>query len=116
MKLLRALRFNSDSGQEMYYYFESVGVKNIVLCGMHTNMCILGPTFGIRGQVKLGRNVVLVRHLTNAMYHSEMPPYVFHNAGTALVIRHIEKYWHRVLNGKTFLIKDFIHCANSIHR
>ncbi len=83
----------SDSGQEMYNYFESVGVKNIILCGVHTNMCVLGRTFGIRGQVKLGRNVVLVRDLTDAMYNPEMPPYVSHDAGTALVIQHIEKYW-----------------------
>lgn len=83
----------SDSGQEMYNYFENMGVKNIILCGVHTNMCVLGRTFGIRGQVKLGRNVVLVRDLTDAMYNPEMPPYVSHNAGTALVIRHIEKYW-----------------------
>ena len=83
----------SDSGQEMYNYFESVGVKNIILCGVHTNMCVLGRTFGIRGQVKLGRNVVLVRDLTDAMYNPEMPPYVSHDAGTALVIKHIEKYW-----------------------
>lgn len=83
----------SDSGQEMYNYFENVGVKNIVLCGVHTNMCVLGRTFGIRGQVKLGRNVVLVRDLTDAMYNPEMPPYVSHDAGTALVIKHIEKYW-----------------------
>ncbi len=86
----------------MYNYFESVGAKNIVLCGVHTNMCVLGRTFGIRGQVKLGRNVVLVRDLTDAMYHPEMPPYVSHNAGTALVLRPIEKYWAPSIEWKDF--------------
>ena len=56
-------------------------------------MCVLGRTFGIRGQVKLGNNVVLARDLTDAMYNPEMPPNVSHKSGTELVIEHIEKYW-----------------------
>ena len=83
----------SDSGQEIYNYFEAHHINNVVLCGVHTNMCVLGRTFGIRGQVKLGRNVVLARDLTDAMYNPEMPPYVSHRAGTDLVVQHIEKYW-----------------------
>jgi len=83
----------SDDGQEMYNYFEKEGINNIVLCGVHTNMCVLGRTFGIRGQVKLGRNVVLASDLTDAMYNPKMPPNVSHKEGTELVINHIEKYW-----------------------
>ena len=83
----------SDSGQEMHNYFTAHDIDNIVLCGVHTNMCVLGRTFGIRGQVKLGNNVVLARDLTDAMYNPEMPPKVSHGEGTELVINHIEKYW-----------------------
>ena len=52
-----------------------------------------GRSFGIRQQVRLGRNVVLVRDLTDAMYDPRQPPYVSHSRGTDLVIEHIEKYW-----------------------
>jgi hypothetical protein len=61
--------------------------------GVHTNMCVLGRPFGIRAMVRLGRNVVLVRDLTDAMYDPRQPPHVSHTRGTELVIEHIEKYW-----------------------
>ena len=69
------------------------GIKNVVLMGVHTNMCVLGRPFGIRQMVRLGINVVLARDLTDAMYDPREYPYVSHARGTELVIEHIEKYW-----------------------
>ncbi|MFK5974710.1 MAG: hypothetical protein QM485_15720 [Flavobacteriaceae bacterium] len=54
-------------------------------------MCVLGRTFGIRSQIKTGRNVVFVRDLTDAMYNPQMPPKVTHNEGTNLMVEHIER-------------------------
>jgi nicotinamidase-related amidase len=83
----------SDSGQEIYNLCAEEGIKNIVLMGVHTNMCVLGRPFGIRQQVRLGKNVVLCRDMTDAMYDPRQPPYVSHRRGTEMVIEHIEKYW-----------------------
>ena len=38
----------SDNGQEIYNYCEQLGIRNIVMTGVHTNMCVLGRPFGIR--------------------------------------------------------------------
>lgn len=83
----------SDNGPEILSYFEQNGIKNVIMTGVHTNMCVLGRPFGIRSQVKAGLNVTLVRDLTDAMYNHEMPPYVSHEKGTQMVVEHIEKYW-----------------------
>lgn len=83
----------SDNGQEIYNFCQQEGIKNIAIMGVHTNMCILGRSFGIRQMVKLGMNVVLVRDLTDAMYDPRCAPYVSHKRGTELVIEHIETYW-----------------------
>lgn len=83
----------SDSGPEIYNFFEQEGIKNIAIMGVHTNMCVLGRPFGIRQQIKLGKNIVLVRDLTDAMYDPRQPPFVSHTRGTELVVEHIEKYW-----------------------
>jgi nicotinamidase-related amidase len=83
----------SDSGQEIYNWCVEHGIKNIAIMGVHTNMCVLGRPFGIRQQVRLGINVVLVRDLTDAMYDPRQPPYVSHTRGTELVVEHIERYW-----------------------
>jgi nicotinamidase-related amidase len=83
----------SDDGEEIYNYLRQEGLKNVVLMGVHTNMCVLGRPFGIRQMVKQGFNVVLARDLTDAMYDPREKPYVSHARGTELVIEHIEKYW-----------------------
>ena len=83
----------SDKGQEVYNFIHSAGIKNVVLMGVHTNMCVLGRPFGIRQLVRLGMNVALARDLTDAMYDPREYPFVSHTRGTNLVIEHIEAYW-----------------------
>jgi nicotinamidase-related amidase len=91
----------SDNGQEIYNYLEQEDRKNVVLMGVHTNMCVLGRPFGIRQQKYLGKNVVLCRDLTDALYDPRDPPYVSHARGVELVIEHIEKYWCPSILGKS---------------
>jgi nicotinamidase-related amidase len=83
----------SDNGQEVYNYLTEHGVKNIIYVGVHTNMCVLGRSFGIRQMSKLGFNTVLVRDLTDTMYNPRMRPFVDHASGTELVVKHIERNW-----------------------
>jgi hypothetical protein len=64
-----------------------------MLTGVHTNMCVLGRSFGIRQMVMIGMNVVLVRDLTDGLYDPRKPPHVSHDAGVGLLVGHIEKYW-----------------------
>lgn len=83
----------TDNGQELYNVFAQRGIDNVMICGVHLNMCVLGRPMGIRQLVKMGKNVVLVRDLTDTMYNHEMLPRVDHFAGTDLVVEHVEKYW-----------------------
>ncbi len=83
----------SDNGQEIFNFLEQEGRTNVVLMGVHTNMCVLGRPFGIRQQKYLGKKVVLCRDLTDALYDPRDKPYVSHARGLELVIEHIEKYW-----------------------
>jgi nicotinamidase-related amidase len=83
----------SDDGREIYNFCEQEGIKNVVLMGVHTNYCVLARSFGIRQMVRLGRNVVLARDLTDALYDPRQPPYVSHARGTELVVEHVERYW-----------------------
>ena len=61
--------------------------------GVHTNMCVLGRSFGIRNMTRWGLDCYLVRDLTDTMYNPDMPPKVSHDEGTELVVRHIEEHW-----------------------
>ncbi|MCP4169231.1 MAG: hypothetical protein GY758_00480 [Fuerstiella sp.] len=89
----------SDNGQEIFNFLEQEGRCNIVLMGVHTNMCVLGRPFGIRQQKYLGKNVVLCRDLTDALYDPRDKPFVSHARGVELVIEHIETYWCPSIEG-----------------
>jgi nicotinamidase-related amidase len=78
---------------EAYYLMRQRGITNVIVMGVHENMCVLGRPFSIRQMVKLGQNVVLMRDLTDTMYNSRRKPQVDHFTGTDLVAWHIEKYW-----------------------
>ena len=82
----------SDSGIEIWNLLEQRGIKNVVLLGVHTNMCVLGRPFGLRQLAKNGKNVVLMRDMTDTMYDPTKWPYVSHFSGTDLIIEHIEKF------------------------
>jgi len=82
----------SDSGEEIWNLFEQRGITNVIILGVHTNMCVLGRPFGLRNMARYGKNVVLVRDLTDTMYNHRMRPYVNHFTGTDLVVEHIEKF------------------------
>ncbi len=93
---------------EAFYLMHERGITNVIIMGVHENMCVLGRPFGIRQMVRLGEQVVLMRDLTDTMYNSRRRPFVDHFTGTALVCWHIEKYWcptitsDQILGGEPF--------------
>lgn len=83
----------SDKGVEIYSYLEANDIEQVLIMGVHTNMCILNRSFAIKQMVRWGVNIALVRDLTDTMYNPAMPPYVSHDEGTRLVVEYIEKFW-----------------------
>ncbi len=104
--------FISDRGEEVWSILESRGIKNVILTGVHTNMCVLGRPFGLRQLARNGKNVVLVRDMTDTMYNPKRWPYVSHFTGNDLIVSHIEKYVcptitsDQLLGGRTFRYKQ----------
>jgi len=83
----------TDDGQECWNLLSARGIGNVIVMGVHLNMCVLGRPVAIRQLVRLGLRVALVRDLTDTMYNSKMKPFVHHHAGTDLVVAHVEKHW-----------------------
>jgi nicotinamidase-related amidase/type 1 glutamine amidotransferase len=93
---------------EAYYLMRQRGIENVIVMGVHTNMCVLGRPFSIRQLVQQGLNVVLCRDLTDTMYNPAQTPNVSHFTGTDLVIEHIEKYWcPTIISGDLLDGKEF---------
>src|SRR6202011_6013580 len=82
----------SDDGEEIWSVLESREIDNVILLGVHTNMCVLGRPFGLRQLARNGKNVVLMRDMTDTMYNPARWPHVSHFRGTDLIVEHVEKY------------------------
>ena len=78
---------------EAFYLMRQRGITNVIVMGVHINMCVLGRPFAIRQMVQQGQNVVLMRDMTDSMYNHRKAPYVSHFRGTELVVEHIERFW-----------------------
>ena len=81
----------SDKGVEVWNVLEARGITQVFFAGVHTNMCVCGRPFGLRQLSNNGRDVVLLRDLTDTMYNPKKPPYVSHYRGTELMLAHIEQ-------------------------
>ena len=88
---------------EAYYLMQQKGIKNVIVMGVHTNMCVLGRPFSIRQLVYQGQNVLLMRDMTDTMYNSRQRPFVSHFRGTDLIIEHIERYWCPTITSANFV-------------
>ena len=93
----------SDKGTEIYSYLRAQGIEQVLIMGVHTNMCVLNRSFAIKQMVKWGVPIALVRDLTDTMYNPAMSPYVSHDEGTRLVVEYIEKFWCPSLLSKDLL-------------
>jgi nicotinamidase-related amidase len=90
----------TDNGAEVYSLMEEKKITNLIVMGVHTNMCVLNRTFAIKQMVKWGKNVFLVRDITDAMYNPKMKPMVDHKQGTELIIAYIEQNWCPTIESK----------------
>jgi len=71
----------SDQGTEIYSLLAQQGIGNLLVMGVHTNVCVLKRSFAIRQMTKWGIRCVLVRDLTDTMYDPKTPPHVPHEQG-----------------------------------
>ena len=89
--------------KDIYYLLRQRRIENVILMGVHTNMCVLGRPFGIRQLTYLGFNTLLMRDMTDSLYNPVMEPKVSHYRGTELVVEHIEKYWCPTITSADFV-------------
>jgi putative heme-binding domain-containing protein len=96
---------------EAYYFMHQHGITNVIVMGVHANMCVLGRPFSIRQMVGQGQNVLLMRDLTDSMYNHRRAPFVSHFRGTELVVEHVEKFWCPSITSADFLGGEPFHFA-----
>jgi nicotinamidase-related amidase len=79
----------TDIGQEVFNLLEERDIRDVLLMGVHANVCVLSRDFGIRQLVRLGRRPVLCRDLTDSFHRHPAGHFI----GNRMVVEHIERYW-----------------------
>jgi hypothetical protein len=79
----------SDDGMELMTLLEGRGIEDVIVMGVHTNICVLGRPYGIRQLVYWGKRALLCRDLTDS-FHRDVRG---HSWGTERTNEHIERYW-----------------------
>jgi nicotinamidase-related amidase len=79
----------SDDGQEVVNLLEQRRIMDVVLMGVHTNVCVLSRPYGIRQLVRLGKSPVLCRDLTDSFHRDPRG----HDWGNEQIIAHVERRW-----------------------
>ena len=79
----------TDDGQELFNVLEQRAIVDVLVLGVHTNICVLGRPYGIRQLVAFGKRPVLCRDLTDSFHRDPRG----HFQGTAQVVAHIERRW-----------------------
>ena len=98
----------TDVGQEVFNLLEEEDIQDVLLMGVHANVCVLSRDFGIRHLIYLGKRPVLCRDLTDSFHRHPAG----HLAGNRMVVQHIERHWcpavtsDQLVGGKGFRFSD----------
>ena len=98
----------TDDGRELLAQLGARGVEDVIVMGVHTNICVLGRPYGIRQLTYWGKRALLCRDLTDSFHRDARG----HDWGTARTIEHNERYWcpsvssDQLVGGKPFRFPD----------
>jgi nicotinamidase-related amidase len=79
----------TDDGQEFFNVLAERGIADILVMGVHLNICVFSRPYGIRQLVYWGKRPVLCRDLTDAFHRDPRGL----RWGIEQVVAHIERRW-----------------------
>ena len=79
----------SEYGQEVYNLLQQRDIEDVVVMGVHTNVCVMSRPFGLRQMVYLGKRPLLCRDMTDPLHQDPAG----HFPGADIIIEHIERHW-----------------------
>lgn len=83
----------TDDGQELYNLLEAEDRENVIVVGAGAETWFGASAVAVRANVNHGKNAVVLRDLTDALYDHRAMPYVDHYRGVDLLALYSEAYW-----------------------
>lgn len=85
--------FISQDPEEIFAILKKYHIKNVLVCGLHANICVLVRPYGLIALQKAKYKPIIIRDLTEALSSPQNPPYVSIEEATRLSVEYIEKFW-----------------------
>ena len=83
----------SDNNKEILNFLHHHGIKLVLVCGVHLNMCVLDRPYGIKNLMRFGFPTCLVRDLTDPMYNPKEGGPATRAEATEKVVQYVERYF-----------------------
>jgi hypothetical protein len=84
--------------QMLYSLCQAKGITHLIYMGVHTQVCLLGKSIGLRAMSQTGLSCVLARDLTDAHGRYDPAAGITPDKFTAEVVAHFEKYLAPTVN------------------
>ncbi|MFO1499992.1 MAG: NPCBM/NEW2 domain-containing protein [Verrucomicrobiota bacterium] len=84
--------------QMLYSLCRARGITHLIFMGVHTQVCLLGKSIGLRAMSQAGLNCVLARDLTDAHGKYDLSTQTTPDSFTETVVAHFEKHLAPTVN------------------
>ena len=82
----------SGHNKEILNYLHHNKIELLLVCGTHTNMCVLDRMYGIKNIIRYGFSVVLVRDCHDSLHNPSMYPFKDRETVNNIMCEWIEEY------------------------
>jgi nicotinamidase-related amidase len=93
---------NKEILNYLYYH----GIELLLICGTHTNMCVLDRIYGVKNIIRYGFPVVIIRDLVDVVHNPKLYPYTTRNETNELMAEWIEEYFCPTMHSEDILFKQ----------
>jgi hypothetical protein len=95
----------SGHNKEILNYLIFHNIDLLLICGTHTNMCVLDRMYGVKNLIRFGLKTVIIRDLVDVVHNPKMSPFTERNKTNEIMAEWIEEYFCPTIHSEDIIIK-----------
>jgi hypothetical protein len=96
----------SGHNKEILNYLKFHNIDLLLVCGTHTNMCVLDRTYGVKNLIRFGLKTVIIRDLVDVVHNPKMAPFTERNETNDIMAEWIEQNICPTIHSEDILFKQ----------
>jgi len=97
----------SGHNKEILNYLHFHNIDLLLICGAHTNMCVLDRSYGVKNLIRFGLKTVIVRDLVDVVHNPNMLPYTNRDRTNENMSEWIEQYICPTVHSKDIVFTQY---------